>query len=288
MVKKDWLALQAVLGSLTRQSCFHPTISYYRAQACYATGQTSDCLLICDVLLKGGLDDSSLNQKVQALADSIRANSSIHFDLNDYHSKLKAYFQQYGWHAVFVNGREQSVAILTKSVVKEAIAARDSGLVQMSLLILNLALLYDENNPWALENKARALCLLGDYREAMQICRDILRAHPKHRAKDSALSMLQKYDREYRLSSIYSDIESLVLLGSAKRQEALQKLRTSFDVGFTPEATRLMKLMAKEDQADYSEGEDKFDEIRSDLRANTEINRGLSNPAETLLSLRMQ
>ena len=158
----------------------------------------------------------------------------------------------------------------------------------MSLFILNLALLYDENNPWALENKARALCLLGDYREAMQICRDILRAHPKHRAKDSALSMLQKYDREYRLSSIYSDIESLVLLGSAKRQEALQKLRTSFDVGFTPEATRLMKLMAKEDQADYSEGEDKFDEIRSDLRANTEINRGLSNPAETLLSLRMQ
>lgn len=287
MKKKEWAALQAVLASLTQQLLFHPTISYYRAVACLGAAQASDCLMICDVLLAGPVDDSELKQRITELADSVRSDRSLHYDIDEYQSKLKVYFQEFGWRPVVVTGREQSVAVLAKSVVKEAIYARDSGLTQMSLSILNLTLLFDSNNPWALENKARALCLLGDYHEAMDICRDILRTHAKHRAKDSALSMLEKYDRNYKLSSIYADVERLASLGSAQRQEAFVKLQTSFAVGYTPEAARLMKQLIQADsiEGDLPPSHPLLKDVWPDLKANTEVNRGLSLSLEPLMPL---
>lgn len=280
---KDWTALQSVLGSMTQKLWFHPTISYYRALACQGSGQLNDCLMICDVLLSGECHDEGLNQRIRELADSIRSNSSVDYDIDAYQAKLKGCFRQFGWHPVVVSGREQSLSLLNKAVVKEAIFARDSGLARMSLAILNLALLYENNNPLALENKARALCLLGEYREAMNICRDILRIHSKHRVKDSALSMLEKYDRDYQLVSIYADVAHQATLGVEQRRQALLKLQASFEVGFAPEAARLMKVLM---QAESSEGLaskcNGLQDIWSDLKAKTEINRGLSKSAQPL------
>ena len=283
---KNWPALQAVLGSLTQQLWFHPIISYYRALACQGSGQVSDCLMICDVLLAREHPDAGFDQRVRELADSIRNDRSLHYDIDVYQAKLKGCFAEFGWHPVVVSGREQSLSILNKAVVKEAIFARDSGLTRMSLAILNLALLYEDNNPWALENKARALCLLGDYREAMDICRDILRIHPKHRAKDSALSMLENYDRDYKLASIYADVARLVELGVEQRQQALLTLRDSFAVGFGSEATKLMRVLMQAKSSECASSKCiELQDAWSSLKAHAEINRGLSTPAQSLKRL---
>lgn len=280
---KDWTSLQSVLGSITQQLWFHPIISYNRALACQGSGQVSDCLMICDVLLEGDHLDGGLSERVRELADSIRNNGSLHYDIDLFQAKLKACFREYGWHAVVVSGREQSLSVLIKAVVKEAIFARDSGLARMSLAILNMALLYEDNNPWALENKARVLCLLGDYHEAMNICRDILRAHPKHRAKDSALSMLEKYDRDYKLASIYVDVERRAALGANQRQQALLTLQASFAIGFTPETSRLMKILMQAEPHEHASSQGNgLQDVWNDLKAQAEINRGLSTRVQPL------
>ena len=170
--------------------------------------------------------------------------------------------------------------------MREAIAVRDSGLNQLSLAILNLVLLYEPKNPWALENKARALCLLGDFQEAMQLCRGILQSYPKHRAKESALSMLEKYDREFRLKTIYSEVARLSALGSEKRQDAMRQLQESFAVGYSPEGLQLMKRLL---EAEHAKAEHVRDESHPalasawiDLHSRAEVNQGLAQPATEL------
>ena len=289
--KKDFQSTYAVLDSLTKQSCFHPMVSYYRALADHAAGNASECLMICDALLSGDLADDRLTIKVQELANTIRSDTSIYCNIEKYHSDLNASFVRFGWRAVYVNGQEDNIPLLNKSVVKEAIAARDSGLVQMSLTILNLALLYEPNNPWVLENKARALCLLADFGEAMEVCRIILNLHPKHRAANSALSMLERYDRNYKLSAIYAEVQKLIPLGNLKREEALFKMQESFAIGFTPEGGRLMNLLMqanKPHDSNHRESQPRIslEVFQADLQSAVQINRGLAAPVQPLSSLR--
>ena len=290
--KKDSLSLHAVLDSLTKRSYFHPIISYYRALACHGTGNASDSLMICDALLSQDLNDEDLTGKVQALANTMRSDQSIYCNIEKYHSDLNSMFMRFGWRVVFVNGNEDNISSLNKSVIKESIAARDSGLAQMSLSILNLASLYEPNNPWILENKARALCLLANFGEAMQVCKAILNSHPKHRAADSAISMLKRHDRNYKLSSIYGEVQNLIPLGALKRHEALVKLKESFKIGFTPEAGRLMKLLIQADQDYQSRDSDSSPRLilqgfKADLQSASQINRGLAMPVQPLKTLKI-
>ena len=83
----------------------------------------------------------------------------------------------------------------------------------------------------------------------MQLCRVILQSYPKHRAKESALSMLEKYDREFRLKTIYAEVARLSALGSEKRQDAMRQLQESFAVGYGPEGLQLMKRLFEAEHA---------------------------------------
>ena len=285
--KKDWSSAQTAVDSLTRQLFIHPLISYNRALACHGLGETSTCLMICDSLLKDdGLGDESLKAKIEGLEKAIRQDQSLHYDIDEYLEKLRISFARFGWRPVHVNLNEKNIIALNRDVVREAIAVRDSGLNQLSLAILNLVLLYEPKNPWALENKARALCLLGDFQEAMQLCRGILQSYPKHRAKESALSMLEKYDREFRLKTIYAEVARLSALGSEKRQDAMRQLQESFAVGYSPEGLQLMKRLL---EAEHAKAEHVRDESHPalasawiDLHSRAEVNQGLAQPATEL------
>ena len=83
----------------------------------------------------------------------------------------------------------------------------------------------------------------------MQLCRVILQSYPKHRASESALSMLEKYDREFRLKTIYAEVARLSALGSEKRQDAMLQLQESFAVGYGPEGLQLMKRLFEAEHA---------------------------------------
>ena len=285
--QKDWSSAQTAVDSLTRQLFIHPLISYNRALACHGLGETSACLMICESLLKANdLGDESLRAKIEALEAAIRQDHSLHHDIKEYLEKLRVSFARFGWCPVHVNLNEKNMNDLNRDVVREAIAVRDSGLNQLSLAILDLALLYKPKNPWALENKARALCLLGDFQQAMKICREILQSYPMHRAKESALSMLEKYDREFRLKTIYAEVARLSALGSEKRQDAMRQLQESFAVGYGPEGLQLMKRLLEAEHAKDGHVRDQshpaLDTAWIDLLSRAEINQGLAQPATEL------
>ena len=62
---------------------------------------------------------------------------------------------------------------LNTLILKEAIATREAGLLELSLLILDSALQAGFDSPWILDNKARALLLLDNPSEAQSLWRQL-------------------------------------------------------------------------------------------------------------------
>ena len=107
----------------------------------------------------------------------------------------------------------------------------------------------------------------------------VLQSYPKHRAKESALSMLEKYDREFRLKTIYAEVARLSALGSEKRQDAMRQLQESFAVGYSPEGLQLMKRLFEAEHMPrmgmLETSHPALDNAWIDLRSRAEVNQGL-------------
>ena len=214
---------------------------------------------------------------------AIRQDQSLHYDIDEYLEKLRISFGRFGWRPVHVNLNEKNITALNRDVVREAIAVRDSGLNQLSLAILNLALLYEPKNPWALENKA---CTLPFGRfsggNATMPSNFAVLSHtvPKSRPKHA-----EKYDREFRLKTIYAEVARLSAL-VRKRKDAMRQLQESFTVGYGPEGLQLMKRLFEAEHAKDGNARDQshpaLDNAWVDLRSRAEVNQGLAQPATEL------
>ena len=98
--------------------------------------------------------------------------------------------------------------------------------------------------------------------------------------------MLEKYDREFRLKTIYAEVARLSALGSEKRQDAMRQLQESFTVGYGPEGLQLMKRLFEAEHAQDGNARDQshpaLDNAWVDLRSRAEVNQGLAQPATEL------
>ncbi|MFL0789234.1 MAG: hypothetical protein AB8E87_03305, partial [Prochlorococcus sp.] len=98
----------------------------------------------------------------------------------------------HGWTLQHINHINGSIARVEDQILQEAITSRGADSVIFSLELVELALQYNFNSPWLLDNKARALLLMRREQEAIAIWQQLSQQEDDTFLQEMAQNMLEQ------------------------------------------------------------------------------------------------